>query len=211
MGSPPFLIWPSALIRDREYFSPSVQFVPSPPSAELPNRGEPFSFGGRAFEAFRGFESFSTCIVLQPIRLLRRLSILGKVGPGSMLMSIDIFPAGDSAGFHPLPFQALRASFPEGKPVRLAFISFPACTIVQPPSRRWRQPPELRGACDWSHFRLVPFYNLSACSVGCPSREGGARYRADGFSSSIPGMVVQDLPSLALSGRFAASFPEGKP
>ena len=64
---------------------------------------------------------------------------------------------------------------PELPGMILPLSSFSTCTIVQPPSRLWRQPPELRGACegsfprerlcqlsrtvrDWlfSHFRLGP-------------------------------------------------------
>ena len=129
--------------------------------------------GVRAFEAFRGFESFPTGMIVSPLHPLRgsfpRWGTRDESAMGIYCRKCRSSP------------HRLRRSSPG---MSLPFSAFSTCTIVQPPSRLWRQPPELRGAFPirgggllryfegLSHFRLVLFYNLSACSAGTFPSQG---------------------------------------
>ena len=89
-------------------------------------------------------------------------------------------------GFHPLPFQALRASFPEGKPARARFETHVGLTDEK---------------VLWTNDSIHK-------QEGSPSgelRDSGERAGKRNWRPLAAG-----IPSPALSVCFAASFPEGE-
>ena len=96
-----------------------------------PLRGHPFSTrkGGALQHAFR-FPYMRLAWVVQGKHQSSHPSTSSTPS-----LSREGFPSGGlwPPGFHHLPFQALRASFPEGKPIRGTFEAFvQGCFVSQP-------------------------------------------------------------------------------